>query len=78
MLKNYIKIACRNLSKHKFYSLINIFGLSLGITWRKLWYDNYSGITFLSNDDGIIKLSCYRFFLGGPDYQLPQGDLCRS
>jgi putative ABC transport system permease protein len=32
MLKNYLKIAYRNLVRHKFYSLINIFGLSLGIT----------------------------------------------
>ncbi len=32
MLKNYLKIAYRNLVKHRFYSLINIFGLSLGIT----------------------------------------------
>jgi putative ABC transport system permease protein len=32
MLKNYLKIAYRNLVKHRFYSLINVFGLSLGIT----------------------------------------------
>ncbi|UCE41369.1 MAG: ABC transporter permease [Candidatus Aminicenantes bacterium] len=31
MFINYLKIAYRNLHKHKFYSLINIFGLSLGI-----------------------------------------------
>jgi putative ABC transport system permease protein len=31
MFKNYITIAYRNLVKHKFYSLITIFGLSLGI-----------------------------------------------
>ncbi len=31
MFINYIKIAFRTLRKHKFYTLINIFGLSLGI-----------------------------------------------
>jgi putative ABC transport system permease protein len=31
MLKNYLKIAWRNLRKHKFYSFLNIFGLSLGL-----------------------------------------------
>ncbi|MCJ7582597.1 MAG: ABC transporter permease [Candidatus Aminicenantes bacterium] len=32
MIKNYLKIACRNLFKHKSYSLINLFGLSVGIS----------------------------------------------
>jgi len=32
MLRNYIKIAFRNLIKNSFYSSINIFGLSIGIT----------------------------------------------
>lgn len=31
MLKNYLKIAWRNLSKHKFYTFLNVFGLSLGL-----------------------------------------------
>jgi putative ABC transport system permease protein len=31
MLKNYFKIALRNLAKHKFYTFINIFGLSVGV-----------------------------------------------
>ncbi|REG82531.1 ABC transporter permease [Algoriphagus antarcticus] len=31
MLKNYIKIALRNLAKHKFYTFINIIGLSVGV-----------------------------------------------
>ncbi|MVM34013.1 FtsX-like permease family protein [Spirosoma sp. HMF4905] len=32
MLLNYLKIACRNLWKDKFYSLINILGLTIGVT----------------------------------------------
>lgn len=31
MLKNYVKIALRNLFKHSGYSLINIFGLAVGL-----------------------------------------------
>ncbi len=38
MLKNYFKIAWRNLIKRKFYSAINIFGLSLAIACSLLLY----------------------------------------
>ena len=31
MLRNYIVIAFRNLLRHKFYALINIFGLAPGV-----------------------------------------------
>ena len=31
MIKNYFKIAWRNLWKHKFYTFINMFGLALSI-----------------------------------------------
>ena len=31
MINNYLKIALRNLKKHRFYSLINIMGLSIGL-----------------------------------------------
>ena len=36
MLKNYFTIAWRNLWKHKVFSFINIFGLSVGITFTLL------------------------------------------
>ena len=32
MLKNYFKIAFRNLSKHKGYTFINVTGLAVGMT----------------------------------------------
>jgi putative ABC transport system permease protein len=32
MLKNYLKIAIRNLAKHKLFSFINIFGLALSMS----------------------------------------------
>jgi putative ABC transport system permease protein len=50
MIKNYFKIAWRNLVKNKVFSFINIFGLSLGLTccmliamyiYNELNYDNY-------------------------------------
>lgn len=36
MIKNYLKIAWRNLWKSKSYSFLNIFGLSIGITCASL------------------------------------------
>jgi putative ABC transport system permease protein len=38
MFKNYFKAAWRNISNKKFYSLINILGLSLGITCASFLY----------------------------------------
>ncbi|HMG68525.1 MAG TPA: ABC transporter permease, partial [Chitinophagaceae bacterium] len=32
MIKNYLKIAFRNLTKYKFTSFINVFGLTVGLT----------------------------------------------
>lgn len=36
MLKNYFKIAWRNIAKHRFYTAINIFGLFAGLTFALL------------------------------------------
>ncbi len=36
MLRNYIKVAWRNIVKHRFYSLLNIIGLSTGIAFTML------------------------------------------
>ena len=31
MLRNYLVVAARNLLRHKLYSLINVFGLAVGM-----------------------------------------------
>lgn len=60
MLLNYFKIALRNLKKNKGYSLINIFGLAVGITCcvlillyvrNELSYDK-----FYKNADSIYRV----------------------
>jgi len=38
MLKNYIKIALRNLLRHRLYTLINVLGLSIGIAAALILY----------------------------------------
>src|SRR5215467_6473153 len=38
MLKNYIKIACRNLLKNKIFSFINILGLSFSVAFCLLLF----------------------------------------
>jgi len=61
MLKNYIKIAVRNLRKNPGYSFINIFGLALGMgicilillyVQHELSYDKYH-----DNSDRIVRVS---------------------
>jgi hypothetical protein len=42
----------------------DFFGFSWN--WRSLWYDDYSGTTYLNDEDGITKLACYRFLLNDP------------
>lgn len=32
MFKNYLKVAFRNILKHKFFSFINILGMTIGVT----------------------------------------------
>ena len=50
MLRNYLKIAIRNLARHKFISFINLFGLTIGLACcllitiyilNELSYDRY-------------------------------------
>jgi putative ABC transport system permease protein len=61
MLKNYIKIAFRNLLRQKLYSLINITGLSIGIACFlliSLWvFDELSYDRFHENKDRIYRIN---------------------
>ena len=51
MIKNYLKIACRNLLRYKYVSFVNLVGLTVGITCcililvyviNELSYDTYN------------------------------------
>jgi len=61
MLRNYFKIAYRNLVKYKFISFINLFGLTVGLTCcllilsyilNELSYDRYN-----KNADNIYRIT---------------------
>lgn len=61
MLTNYFKIALRNLLRHKAFSFINIFGLSIGMACSiliLLWtQDELSYDRFHSNGDRIYRIT---------------------
>lgn len=63
MLKNYFKTAWRNLLNHKFYSLINIAGLTLGLVIGiliLLWVqDERSFDTFHKNTADIYRMELF-------------------
>src|SRR5664279_5920670 len=61
MIRNYFKIAWRNLTKYKFISFINLFGLTVGLTCcllitiyiiNELSYDKYN-----KNADNIYRVT---------------------
>ena len=61
MIKNYFKIAWRNLMRYKFISFINLFGLTIGLTCcllilayilNELSYDKYN-----ENADNIYRVT---------------------
>jgi putative ABC transport system permease protein len=75
MIKNYFKIAFRNLWKNKGYSAINIFGLAVGLATCLLITlyvtDELSYDRFLKNADRIYRInSDIRF--GGGDLHMTQ------
>ncbi|MGB8191124.1 MAG: FtsX-like permease family protein [Chitinophagaceae bacterium] len=60
MLRNYLKIAWRNLGKHRIYSFINIFGLTAGLTAFLLItlyiFDELTYDKFHKNADNIYRV----------------------
>ena len=65
MLKNYLKIAFRNLFKYKLYSFINILGLALGIGITILIYlyikNDFSYDDFNKKGDRIYRVISQRY-----------------
>jgi putative ABC transport system permease protein len=75
MIKNYLKIAWRNLVKNKLFSAINIFGLALGITSCLLIIlyvvDEMSFDNFHEKGDRIYRLN-NDIVYGGKDMRMAQ------
>lgn len=63
MIKNYLKIAFRNLRRHPFYAFVNIFGLALGIACCILIAlfirDEWSYDTFHEDADRIYRVALH-------------------
>ncbi|MFC2160586.1 ABC transporter permease [Acidobacteriota bacterium] len=66
MIKNFIKIAFRNIWKKKLFSLINIIGLTIGITCFFLIIvnvrDEFSYDNFHENKDNIYRVALERIY----------------
>jgi len=62
MLKNYFKIAFRNITRHKAYAAINISGLAIGMASSiliLLWVQNeLSYDRFHKNADQVYRITC--------------------
>ncbi len=72
MIRNYIKIAIRNLLKQKFYAAINIFGLTLGLTSVTLIMlyvaDELSFDRFHTKQAEIYRVVENQFYSGQPEF----------
>jgi putative ABC transport system permease protein len=71
LFKNYLKVAIRNLIRHKGYSFINIFGLAIGMAAAiliLLWVqDELSYDRFHNNSDFIYRVTEHQYNSSG-DY----------
>ena len=63
MLKNYFKIAFRNLIRHKAYSFLNISGLAIGMAcsiFILLWVQNEQSYDKMHpNSERLFRLTCH-------------------
>jgi putative ABC transport system permease protein len=61
MLKNYLKVAARNLARHKGYALVNVMGLAVGIAASVLIFlyvaDELGYDRFHENADRIYRIT---------------------
>src|SRR6266481_6223843 len=61
MIRNYLKIAWRNLHKHRFFSLVNICGLAIGVAafWIIALYvtDEWSYDRYNEKSDRIFRVA---------------------
>jgi putative ABC transport system permease protein len=77
MLFNYLKVGVRNLLRHKVFSLINIFGLALGMTCCiliMLWVqDELSYDRFHKNADHLVKVISKQHYPGADDLVVESG-----
>jgi ABC-type antimicrobial peptide transport system permease subunit len=86
MIRNYFKIAWRNLLKNKVYSFINIFGLAIGMAVTimiSLWIvDEISYDTYFNNYDSVAQVYQSQTFNGkvgtGPAIPRPLEFLLRE
>lgn len=73
MLKNYLKTAWRNLMKHKTFSIINIAGLSIGITIcfiiMLFVQDELSYDRFNKNADRMVRVAFKADINGGKIFE---------
>ena len=82
MLKNYFRIAWRNLKANKFYSIVNISGLGVGLAtgiMLLLWVKNeFSYNRFNRNYKNIYQVNSHITFLEGKSlaWQGVPGPLC--
>ena len=63
MFNNYFKIACRNFSKHKFFTSINVLGLALGMSISLLvlsiTHAIYKSDEWQENKDRIYQINTF-------------------
>ncbi|MBK7871967.1 MAG: ABC transporter permease [Saprospiraceae bacterium] len=74
MWKNYIKIAFRNMAKHRGYTIINLAGLTIGITvcfLLSLWVkDELSYDRFHTNAENIYR-GLWKARFGDNEWNIP-------